>query len=564
MKQHYVMPVGLDDFRRVREEYYYVDKTDFIRQLIDGHAQATLITRPRRFGKTLSLSMLYYFFTNKEAEANRVLFEGSNIEKAGERYMAEQGSRPVVFLSFKDIKEDNMQAMLATFAASMRAVYQSFRFLLEGDVLYPEERTDFEAVLSGTAARTTLQFSLKDLTVYLSRYYGKPVLVLIDEYDAPIQYAWDYGYYDEAIVFVRNYLSSVLKTNPSLDFAVLTGVLRIAKESIFSSLNNLKVASVASGGFNDAMGFSDEEIRKIAADFGVVEKYGEIKAWYDGYNFSGKDIYNPWSVISYFENGCKPMAYWVNTSGNTILRHMLEHADPSQGKSLTALLAGKKISASLDDGVIYAEIYQNSDALYSMLLTTGYLTMVDYPDPYIDDDSCTLRIPNREIRTLFKKEVMRHLSSKGSGSELLRNLVNSLLSGKAAEFEESLGEFLRLVASFHDTAARESFYHGLVLGLLATLMPRFEVVSNRESGYGRFDIAIFPGPGQSAGALLEFKVAEKEEEMPERAKEALAQIKANKYASEFEQRGVKEVWQYGIAFCGKKCQIEAADAQGMG
>ncbi|MBE6103247.1 MAG: hypothetical protein E7200_14500 [Selenomonas ruminantium] len=563
MKQHYVMPVGLDDFRRVREEYYYVDKTDFIRQLIDGHAQATLITRPRRFGKTLSLSMLYYFFTNKEAEANRVLFEGSNIEKAGERYMAEQGSRPVVFLSLKDIKQSDIDSMLAMFAYTMQTLYDSFSYLQEADVLSVQEKRYFGKVLEGRASNVELQFSLKNLTAFLARYHQKSVLVLIDEYDAPIQYAWDYGYYDEAIVFVRNYLSSVLKTNSSLDFSVLTGVLRIAKESIFSSLNNLEVASVAYGGYLDVMGFTYAEIQQMAADFEVEDKLPEIKAWYDGYNFAGQEIYNPWSVINYFHNNCRPAAYWVNTSGNTILRHMLEQADSSQSRSLSALLAGKKISASLDEGVIYDEIYQNSDALYSMLLTTGYLTMVDYPDPYIDDDGCTLRIPSREIRTLFKKEVMRHLSSKGSGSELLRNLVGSLLVGNGAEFEEYLAEFLRLVASFHDTAARESFYHGLVLGLLATLMPRFEVVSNRESGYGRFDIAVFPKEEEAAGALLEFKVAEKEDEMPERAREALAQIQENDYIAEFEKRGVQEVWQYGIAFCGKKCQIEAADAQGM-
>ena len=561
MKQHYVMPVGVDDFRRVREEYYYVDKTDFIKKLLDGHAQATLITRPRRFGKTLALSMLYYFFSNKDAEANRVLFEGSKIEAAGAQYMAEQGSRPVVFLSLKDIKERNFDGMLSGFAELSKRIYYGFRYLLAADLLTAGEREVFQSILDLKARPADLQYSLSNLTDYLQRYHQRNVLVLIDEYDAPIQYAWDYGYYDEAIIFVRNYLSSVLKSNPFLDFAVLTGVLRIAKESIFSSLNNLKVSSVASGGFADAMGFSDEEIRKIAADFGVSEKYEEIKTWYDGYNFSGQGIYNPWSVISYFGNECKPMAYWVNTSGNSILRHMLEHADSSQSKSLAALLKGGKIRTGLDEGVIYDEIYQNSDALYTMLLTTGYLTMVDYPDPYIDDDGCTLRIPNREIRSLFKKEVMRHLARQGSGSELLRNLVDGLLTGQAADFEESLAEFLRLLASFYDTAARESFYHGLVLGLLATLMPRYEVVSNRESGYGRFDIAIFPGPKQSVGALLEFKVADSEGEMPERAKDALLQIKENKYISEFEQRGVKEVWQYGIAFCGKKCHIEAAENQ---
>ena len=290
MKQHYVMPVGVDDFRRVREEYYYVDKTDFIRQLIDGHAQATLITRPRRFGKTLSLSMLYYFFTNKEAEANRVLFEGSNIEKAGERYMAEQGSRPVVFLSLKDIKQSDMGSMLAMFASVMQALYDSFPYLQEADVLSVQEKKYFSKVLEGQASNVELQLSLKNLTEFLARYHQKSVLVLLDEYDAPLQYAWDYGYYHEAIVFVRNYLSSVLKSNPSLDFAVITGVLRIAKESIFSSLNNLKVASVAGGGLSEIMGFTHEEIRQMASDFNVPEKSEEIKTWYDGYNFSGKAI----------------------------------------------------------------------------------------------------------------------------------------------------------------------------------------------------------------------------------------------------------------------------------
>ncbi|MBQ1914127.1 MAG: AAA family ATPase [Selenomonadaceae bacterium] len=556
MKQHYVMPVGVDDFRRVRQQYYYVDKTDFIRTLIDGHAQATLITRPRRFGKTLSLSMLYYFFTMKEAEENRALFEGSIIEKAGERYMAEQGTRPVVFLSLKDIKEDAFEGMLAGFADVMQTVYQSFRFLLEGETLYPEEKEAFSAILFGRASRTILQYSLQKLTGYLNRYYGKTVLVLIDEYDAPIQYAWDYGYYEEAIVFVRNYLSSVLKTNPHLDFAVLTGVLRIAKESIFSSLNNLKVASVAGGGLGEVMGFTHEEIRQMAADFGAPEKYEELRAWYDGYNFSGKAVYNPWSVISYFENGCQAAAYWVNTSGNAILKHMLAEATSAQVEELAELMHGGTVRAELMEGVIYNDINENSDALYSLLLNTGYLTIEDYPDPYEADD-CTMRIPNWEIRALFKKEVMRYLSGLGSDGRMLKKLLASLLSGDAADFQEKLGTFLAVMASFYDTAAKESFYHGLVLGLLATLMPRFEVVSNREAGFGRFDIAIFPGKNQRVGAVLEFKVAEKEENLQERAREALSQIQDKDYLAEFTRRGVQEVWQYGIAFWGKRCLIEA-------
>jgi hypothetical protein len=385
---------------------------------------------------------------------------------------------------------------------------------------------------------------------------------LIDEYDAPLQYAWDYGYYDEAIVFIRNYLSSVLKSNPHLDFAVLTGVLRIAKESIFSSLNNLKVSSVASGGFADAMGFSDEEIRKIAADFGVSEKYEEIKTWYDGYNFSGKAVYNPWSVVNYFANECQPEPYWVNTSGNAILQHLLKEAGDEQVRDLYALLDGGTVKAQLVEGAIYDDIYKSSRALYSMLLNTGYLTIAEKTKSYAGARTA-MRIPNLEIRLLFQEEIMNRLSEAGSDESLLVSITEALLEGRAADFASSLTKFLRFAVSFYDTANKESFYHGLMLGLLAALVPVFEVVSNRESGYGRFDIAVFPKEEEAAGALLEFKVAEKEEELPERAKEALAQIMANKYIAEFEQRGVKEVWQYGIAFCGKKCQIEAADAQGM-
>ena len=556
MRQHYVMPVGVDDFRRVRLEYYYVDKTDFIKTLIDGHAQATLITRPRRFGKTLALSTLYYFFTINEALENRKLFAGCKIEQAGERYMREQGTKPVVFLSLKDIKEDTMEGMLAGFGEAMRKVYYDFKFLLDGEILIPSEKDVFRAVLSGKAERIDLQYSLSNLTAYLSRYYGKPVLVLIDEYDAPVQYAWDYGYYDKAIVFVRNYLSSVLKSNPWLDFAVLTGVLRIAKESIFSSLNNLEVASVFSGGYVDAMGFTYGEIEQMAADFGAEDKLPEIKAWYDGYSFAGQEIYNPWSVISYFRQKCRPDAYWVNTSGNAILRHLLGNAKASQVRDMNELLQGKRVRTRLVEGVIYNDIGESTSSLYSILLNTGYLTLAENYDPSTGERA-VLRIPNLEIRLLFRREVMHYLEKAGSDENLLVTITEALMEGCGADFAESLENFLRFSVSFYDTANKESFYHGLMLGLLAALLPRFEVLSNRESGYGRFDIAIFPKKERTAGAILEFKVAEKEEELQARAREALAQIEEKDYLAEFARREVQEVWRYGIAFWGKKCLIVA-------
>jgi hypothetical protein len=558
MKKSTTMPIGIDDFKKVCEEYYYVDKTSFIKTLIDGHSQVTLITRPRRFGKTLSLSMLKYFFSLEGAEENRKLFEESDIAQAGKQYMSLQGTKPVIFLTLKDIKQADFSSMMENFGILMGSVYNAFRFLLDGAVLYPEEKEYFQSILYRKASHVDLQFSLKKLTSYLRRYYNKPVLVLLDEYDAPIQAAWDYNYYDDAIVFMRNYLSLVLKSNVDLDFAVVTGVLRIAKESIFSSLNNLKVSSVVGGGLPDVVGFTNEEIKQIAMDFSCPEKFAEIKAWYDGYNFSGHEIYNPWSVINYFDNNCQPATYWGNTSSNNILHTLLKNATNAQARDLTELLHGKKIKARLDEGVIYEDIHKNRNALNSMLLTTGYLTMVDYPNPYDGDLRGTMRIPNQEIQFLFKREVMNYLETISTeDSELLENLLDNLLTGNITEFAAGLKKYLKLMVSYYDTANRESFYHGLLLGLLATLIPRYEVLSNRESGYGRFDVAVFPNKGQDIGVLMEFKVAETEAQLSEKAEEALAQIEANEYLTEFENRNVSTVWQYGISFCGKKCSIAA-------
>ncbi len=558
MKKSTTMPIGIDDFKKVREEYYYVDKTNFIKTLIDGHSQVTLITRPRRFGKTLSLSMLNYFFSIEGAKDNRKLFADSEIARAGEKYMSFQGTKPVIFLTLKDIKQTDFASMLENFGTLMGNVYHTFRFLLEGSVLYPEEKEYFQSILCRRASNVDLQFSLKNLTSYLRRYYQKPVLVLLDEYDAPIQAAWDYKYYDDAIVFMRNYLSLVLKSNTDLDFAVVTGVLRIAKESIFSSLNNLKVSSVVGGGLPDVVGFTNVEIKKITTDLGCPEKFGEIKTWYDGYNFDGCEIYNPWSVISYFDNNCQPATYWGNTSSNNILHKLLKHATSSQAKDLTELLHGKKIKARLDESVIYEEIHKNRSALNSMLLTTGYLTMVDYPNPYDGDFRGTMRIPNQEIQFLFKREVMNYLEGISTDdSELLENLLDDLLSGNVNDFAHGLEKYLKLMVSYYDTANRESFYHGLLLGLLAALIPRYEVVSNRESGYGRFDLAVFPNRGQRIGVLMEFKVAETEAQLPEKANEALSQVDANEYLAEFRNRSVPTVWQYGISFHGKRCCIAA-------
>ena len=550
MKQHYVMPVGVDDFRRVREEYYYVDKTDFIKSLINGHSQATLITRPRRFGKTLTLSMLYYFFTIENAKENRVLFEGCNIEKAGEKYMAHQGSKPTVFVSFKDIKQVNYTNMIKGFSSLMQNLYLRHKYLLEGECLDDDEKKYFESILSRQADDVILQESLKNLTIWLCRYHKKPALVLIDEYDAPIQYAFDNNYYYDAITFIRN----VLKSTPDLDFAVLTGVLRIAKESIFSSLKNLKISSLISGKYAEAMGFTTKEIEKIVQDFNAANKLPQIKEWYDGYSFAGTNIYNPWSVINYFDNDCKPSIYWLNTSANSILKELLKRTDNKQTQELRSLLQGGSVTAKIDEGVIYTDIYKNTNALYTMLLTTGYLTLASEPDTEDYDDTLELRIPNREIRTVYEKEIINHIEEMEDSTNLLY-LLKALLSGDAESFSEELNNYLLTLVSYYDVANKESFYHGFVLGLMALLSRKYKVLSNRESGYGRFDIAIFPEDGNKNAVIMEFKVAGDESELSQKAKEALSQIESKKYMTDLNKENIDQIWKYGIAFCGKKCEV---------
>ncbi|MBQ7479830.1 MAG: AAA family ATPase [Selenomonadaceae bacterium] len=410
-----------------------------------------------------------------------------------------------------------------------------------------------------TLSEEELQESLSTLMEYLSRFHHCPILLLIDEYDAPMQFAWDNGYYEDAIAFFRNFLSAALKTNPHLDFAVMTGVLRIAKESIFSSLNNLKVASVASdGAYADVMGFTRQEVRQMAVDFGCPEKIPEIRQWYDGYNFSDVEIYNPWSVINYFENSCNVGLYWVNTSGNSILAELLRHASTAQVREIHALMDGNPIYATLDEGVIYAELHENLSALYSVLLTTGYLTLDSRPNPYNGDSLCSMRIPNQEIRMLYKKEILRHMERMASRPNLMNEMLSGILSDETSKFAEGFATYLESMASFHDTANKETFYHGLMLGLLTMLIPRYRVVSNRESGYGRFDIAVFPKQNQSPGMLMEFKVATTEADLPAKARDALTQIDHMDYLAEFRAQGVEDIWKYGVAFCGKKVWIEAS------
>ena len=547
----YSMPVGLDNFREmIAREYYFVDKTKFIKELLDSNAMVTLITRPRRFGKTLAMRMLQEFFDINAA--GRDTFKGLNISRAGEKYMQHRGKYPVIFLQLKNVAAGDFEKSFAFLKAIIARLYREYAFLEESPALTGDEKEYYVRVRRGREHCTydDLAMSLGNLTDMLYRHYGIRPIVLIDEYDAPIQHAWEDGYYEDMIRFMRQFYSEVLKGNDALEFAVLTGVLRVAKESIFSGLNNLKVCSVLSGEYSDIFGFTGEEVAKMAVDLQQEDKLPEIKAWYDGYTFGGTEIYNPWSVIMYFDAGCKPAPYWVNTSGNGIVKQMFKFSGQEGADDLQSLMDGGSVFKQLREGVVYANIGDRIDDLYSILLMTGYLKCVGLMEKLYGEEA-ELRIPNKEIRSLFGREILENFIAAGSVSRLGR-MLDAMVSGHGDIFESVLSGIVRNNVSYHDAANGESFYHGMMLGFCVLLKDTHIVQSNRESGYGRFDLALIPTDRRYYGVILEFKRAADEAQLEEKALEALAQIEELSYIAEFEQRQIEKVWKYGIAFCGKK------------
>ncbi|MFV0636329.1 AAA family ATPase [Mitsuokella sp. WILCCON 0060] len=546
------MPIGIDDFGTLRAGYYFVDKTDFIRQLIDEHSAVTLLTRPRRFGKTLTMSMLDYFFSLQREQESRFLFDGLAVERAGQKYMQERGQYPVIFVSLKDLKDITWEKMLDTFRSWISNWFISCAYLEESPRVDEDLKARFTALKQRKADISEMQMFLAIWMEMLRQHHGKKVILLIDEYDAPIQQAWENGFYKECISFMKQMLGSVLKGNENLEFAVMTGVLRVAKESIFSDLNNLDVCSVLSTRYDDVIGFTPDEVKKMAEDLGMSDKLPEIKQWYDGYRFGQTEMYNPWSVINFFRNG-EFGDYWVNTSANGILHVLLEHADAERIEALQNLLAGGTISVTLNERVIYEDIGRDKSALYTLLLTTGYLTAESASRTR--RNRYALRIPNDEIRDVYATEILNHLAH-GIDTDTFDDLFDYLFHGDHVRFARQLQKILTGMASTFDTANKESFYHGFMLGLTALLQGSgYAVESNRESGYGRFDLAIFPKDAQKAGVIMEFKAAANEDELQTKAEEALAQIEDRAYDTEFKKRGLTEVWKYGMAFCGKKIYV---------
>ena len=547
------MPIGIDDFMEARQGYYLVDKTGFLVQFLPAHPKVLLMTRPRRFGKTMTLSMLRYFLDIDGADEHRQLFDGMAVSRDAV-IMTEMGTRPVLFFTMRGWKAMSWTAMQDILARGLKRVAQQYKFLMESDRVDEEDRADLRAIYTGKASIATLQAAPELLLRMLAAHYGKKAVLLLDEYDVPIQSSWEYDYYEEAIDFFRGFLTTALKSNPALDFAVLTGVLRISKESIFSDLNNLDVDSLLHMTYPTLVGFTTAEVTQMAEALGVRDKLPELRDWYDGYRFGGQEIYNPWSIIQYFGKQCVPGMYWVNTSGNAVIAELMKSADSEHFESIEQLMQGKMVRAFLREDIVYSDIGEDQDALYTMLCTAGYLT-IEREERTSFGTEYTLRLPNREMQVLFGDEIVKRYQ-KGFGKSSLVRLMRALLSGDVTGVQDGLSQYLEKLASLYDTArGKESFYHGFILGMIAILVPEYIVRSNRESGYGRYDLAIVPKEKGRPGCVLEFKTAETEEKLEQKATEALEQIRQKSYMTDIED-ATEVIWAYGIVFCGKRVCVK--------
>ena len=553
-----VIPIGTEFFAKLRENnYYFVDKTTFLSAFFRGHADVTLITRPRRFGKTLLLSMTQQFLDIEGAEEHRKLFEGLQVMDDPVA-MKEQGTRPVVFLTLRDWDSNTWESMQDFVRFGLQDVCRPLQYLLESNHVSTKDKHDFELLWNREGDLSLMRRALTLFCKMMRDHYGRNAVLLIDEYDAPLQSAWSHGYYDEAIDFYRGFFASALKSNPALDFAILTGVLRVAKESIFSGLNNLKVSTVMHGGFADACGYTKAEVAKLAHDLGHDDKLEELASWYDGYDFQGTEIYNPWSVNNYFSENCAAEKYWVDTSSNDIIQTLLAQADEARWDELRSLLVGGTVTSQIREGVIYKDIGRDASDIYTMLLQTGYLKAVKCMN-LGGERLYELAIPNREIRLLYQTEILDRVDHS-YGIVSFYKMGLAIQQGDAAEFQKIFQGILLRAVSSHDAADAENFYHGLMLGCALYYEPDYRVVSNRESGYGRFDLAMLPKKQELPGIVMEFKTAASEDGLEQATEDALRQIEDRAYITELEASGTKSIWKYGIAFCKKRVLVRRGNA----
>ena len=557
------LPIGVENFEKFyTQDYYYVDKTLFIKELIDKKAEVNLFTRPRRFGKTLTLSMLKYYFEaaydfrgNKKDYSH--LFEGLAISEAGDKYSRHQGKYPVISLSLKSGKQDEYDNCLSQLKYVIADEFRRHRYILNDDTLSDDEKETFKSYLNRKFSDSEYEQSLQFLSSCLELWYGEKVIILIDEYDVPLEGAFVHGFYDRMVGFIRGLFENTLKTNDSLNFAVITGCLRVSKESIFTGLNNLFINSVLSDNYGEYFGFTEDEVKKICDDYGMPQKYPEIKEWYNGYIFGNKNVYNPWSSIYYVSDhlaniNAYPKSYWVNTSSNSIVRDLIEHADDVQKDVIGDLIAGGTITVPVHEDITYGEVYDSMDNLWNFMFFTGYFKKVSESfDEEKDQIYITIKIVNREVRYIFINKVDIWFRDKIKETDR-SVLFSAIVSGNVQIFTEELNKLLHPVISYHDYS--ENYYHGFLAGIL-TGMSGFVVRSNREAGNGRSDLFIKPISRFDTAYVLELKVADDIDELESKGYEAIKQITDRKYEDELRKDGYKKIERYGIAFYKKDCMV---------
>lgn len=547
------LPIGVSSYCLASSEYYYIDKTMMIRDFIDERPMVTLFTRPRRFGKTLNMDMLRTYFEKSDKDTS-VYFRDKKIWDCGQKYRDYQGKYPVIFLSFKDVKFNTWEETFAAIRDLFAKEVQRHKELRVSDKCDEYSKKIYEKLADGKVSEVELSSALLDLSKMLHKHYGIAPIIIIDEYDTPIQNGYVKDFYDKVILFMRNLFSGGFKDNPHLSFGFLTGILRVSKESIFSGMNNLSINSVLDSKYSAYFGFTADEVIDMAEYYGAADKYEEICQWYDGYRFGKTEIFNPWSVVNYFSNECEPRPFWVSTGSNDIIGEVLAEADEEIYNRLTSLVNGGTFTTFIDTSVIYPQIRNNPSTIYSFLLVTGYLKVLKTTPSFSGDFMCEVALPNREISLVYNKEILQRLENLIPSSTAI-SIQEAIFSGDYARLKTQIQILLTQSVSSFDTAG-ENFYHGFMLGLCA-LMSGFFVTSNRESGDGRYDIQLKPVQKGLPGILIELK-AEKDcsgEKLKKLSETALQQINDKKYDTDLITAGVSVIYKYGVAFSGKKVEV---------
>ena len=544
------LPIGVSDFKLATTGYYYVDKTLMIRDFLDKKPMVSLFTRPRRFGKTLNMDMLRVFF-EKTNEDTSVYFKDKQIWQCGDYYTKHQGQYPVIFLTFKDVKSMTCEETFQKIRRLISLEFIRHNELETSSVLTAYEKEQYHLLAGDSGDEVDCQMGLQLLSLLLHKHYGRECIIIIDEYDTPIQQGHTCNFYPEIVNFMRNFFSGGLKDNPHLAFGFLTGILRVAKESIFSGMNNLKTYSILDDGYSSYFGFTEKEVKDMLRYYGKDDKYNELSEWYDGYRFGNTEIFNPWSVINYISDNCFPKAFWQSTGSNEIIGEIIQAATPEITKDLYKLLCGEKIAAYIDTGVIYPEVQNNPYSIYSFLLVAGYLKVANIYPQSDGNFMCDVAIPNKEITFVYEKEVLNRTNQ----NSLAISISQAIFSKDTQKLQALLEDFMVKSISSID-GANEGFYHGMMLGLCAILGNRYKIRSNRESGLGRFDIQLMPLAKGMPGFIFEFKHTKDEHtDLSALADSALQQIETKKYDTELRDNGVNSIIRIGIAFRGKSAVV---------